>query len=240
MTVIFSGGCITINQTVAPSSPVVSLVYEADLSQKPPSETNAQVMAAVQSTIERRVNGLGVIGPKIEVQDDNRILVQVPSTTDINQLTSLIGQVALLEFKEEQLDASGNVVEYSSGNPVWIPAMATGSDGTQEELTGKYLLPNSYVDTNSLGQPEIEIAFDSEGAKLMGEITTVLYNNGVNSRPMGIFLDSQFVSAPTVDAVITNKCVINGITLFFARDMVNDLNSGSLDVPITLISSTTN
>jgi preprotein translocase subunit SecD len=69
----------------------------------------------------------------------------------------------------------------------------------------------------------------------MGEITTVLYNNGVNSRPLGIFLDSQYVSSPMVEAVITNKGVINNIDLAFAKDMVNDLNSGSLDVPLTVI-----
>jgi preprotein translocase subunit SecD len=72
----------------------------------------------------------------------------------------------------------------------------------------------------------------------MGEITTVLYNNGVNSRPLGIFLDSQYVSSPMVDAVITSKGVINNIDLASARLMVNDLNSGSLDVPLTVIQQT--
>src|SRR5208283_1766492 len=112
------------------------------------------------------------------------------------------------------------------------------TNGTPEELTGTYLLPNAYVETDSLGKPEVAFQFNSEGAKLMEEITTVLYNNGVNSKPLGIFLDSQFISSPTVDAVITDKGVIQGVTLSFARDMVNDLNSGSLDVPLTIIQQT--
>jgi preprotein translocase subunit SecD len=94
------------------------------------------------------------------------------------------------------------------------------------------------VETDSLGKPQVAFEFNSEGAKLMEEITTVLYNNGVNNRPLGIFLDSQFISSPRVDAVITNKGVIQGVTLSFARDMVNDLNSGSLDVPLTIIQQT--
>ena len=238
VTVLFSCSCITINQTVAPSAPVVSLVYEADLSQKPVTETDIQAMTAVQSKIERRIDALGVTSATVKLEGTDRILVELPVNTDLNQAESVIEPVAFLEFKVEQLDSSGNVVNDSSGNPTWIPATAAGSDGTQEELTGIYLLPNAYVDTDSLGNPEVAFEFNSEGAKLMGEITTVLYNNGVNSRPLGIFLDSQYVSSPMVDAVITSKGVINNIDLASARLMVNDLNSGSLDVPLTVIQQT--
>jgi preprotein translocase subunit SecD len=214
------------------------LLYQADLSQKPASETDAQAMSAVQSKIERRVNSAGTTEPIVQLQGSDRILVQLPGITDSSEAIQSIGAVGLLEFKEEQLDSSGNVVNDSSGNPVWIPATAAGTDGTQKELTGAYLLPNSYVETDSLGKPQVAFEFNSEGAKLMEEITTVLYNNGVNNRPLGIFLDSQFISSPRVDAVITNKGVIQGVTLSFARDMVNDLNSGSLDVPLTIIQQT--
>jgi preprotein translocase subunit SecD len=214
------------------------LLYQADLSQKPATETDAQAMAAVQSKIERRVNSAGTTEPIVQLQGNDRILVQLPGITDSAQAISAIGAVGLLEFKVEQLDSSGNVVNDSSGNPTWVPATAAGTDGTQEQLTGKYLLPNSYVQTDSLGKPEVAFEFNSEGAKLMGEITTVLYNNGVNSKPLGIFLDSQYVSSPVVEAVITSKGVINNIDLTSARLMVNDLNSGSLDVPLTVIQQT--
>jgi preprotein translocase subunit SecD len=214
------------------------LLYQADLSQKPATETDAQAMAAVQSKIERRVNSAGTTEPIVQLQGADRILVQLPGITDSSQAIAAIGAVGLLEFKVEQLDSSGNVVNDSSGNPTWIPATAAGSDGTQKQLTGTYLLPNSYVETDSLGKPEVAFEFNTEGAKLMGEITTVLYNNGINSRPLGIFLDSQYVSSPVVQAVITSKGVINNIDLASARLMVNDLNSGSLDVPLTVIQQT--
>jgi len=212
-----------------------ALIYEADLSQKDPSETDAQTMAAVQSKFLSRLHASGISSPVVQIWGNDRILVEIPTTNVSNQTIAAIGAVGLLEFKVEQLDSSGNVVNDSSGNPTWIPATAAGSDGTQEELTGTYLPPNAYVDTDSLGKPEVAFEFNSEGAKLMGEITTALYNNGVNSRPLGIFLDSQYVSSPMVEAVITNKGVINNIDLAFAKDMVNDLNSGSLDVPLTVI-----
>ena len=183
------------------------LLYEADLTKKDPSETNAQAMAAVQSTIERRVNSYGVTEPIIQVQGTDRILVELPGVKDVNQAISLIGQVALLEFKESNSTANGNPVKDANGNPVWIPATATGSDGTtQEELTGKYLKPNAYVDTDSLGKPEVAFEWNTEGAKLFGEITTEQLLN----KPLGIFLDNTLISAPTVQAVITDKGVITG------------------------------
>ncbi|MFY9814984.1 MAG: protein translocase subunit SecD [Dehalococcoidales bacterium] len=208
------------------------LLYQADLSQKSPSETDAQVMSAVQATILRRVDAYGVTEPVVQIQGTN-LLVELPNVQNVNDAINLIGQVALLEFKEEQLDANGNVVNDSSGNPVWIPAMATGSDGTQEELTGKYLLPNSYVDTSTLGQPEVEIAFDSEGAKLFGEITTRDLN-----KPIAIYLDNTLISEATVDAVITDKGVIEGLTLAQAKDLSIELNSGTLSVPLKVIEQT--
>ena len=215
------------------------LLYEADLSKKDPSLTDAQVMAAVQSKIERRVNGTGTTEPIVQIQNPNRILVQLPGITNSSDAINAIGAVGLLEFKEEQFDANGNVVNDANGNPVWVAATATGSDGTtQETLTGAYLKPNAYVETDSLGKPQVAFEWNTEGAKLFGEITTVLYNNGVNSKPLGIFLDGSLVSQPTVQAVITNKGVITGVTLSKAKDMVNDLNSGSLDVPLTVIQQT--
>jgi len=73
---------------------------------------------------------------------NNKILVEIPNTNVSSQTIQAIGVTGLLEFKVEELDSNGNAVDDSSGNPVWIPSMATESDGTQEELTGKYLLPD--------------------------------------------------------------------------------------------------
>jgi preprotein translocase subunit SecD len=209
------------------------LLYSADLSKKDPSETDAQVMATIKATIERRVNGLGVTEPIIQIQGNN-LLVELPNVKNVNDAINLIGQVALLEFKEQKLDASGNVVKDDSGNVVWIPATALGSDGvTQEALTGAYLKPNTYVSTDSLGKPEVAFEWNTEGAKLFGEITQRLLN-----KPLGIFLDSTLISQPTVEAVITDKGVINNMTLAQARNLAIELNSGTLSVPLQVIAQT--
>jgi preprotein translocase subunit SecD len=57
---------------------------------------------------------------------------------------------------------------------------------------------------------------------------------------LGIFLDNELISAPTVQAVIKDKGVITGVTIDEAKILVVQLNSGALDIPLQLISYTTN
>lgn len=211
------------------------LVYEADLSKKDPSQTDAQVMAAVKAKIERRVNAFGVTEPIIQLKGGNSIVVDLPGVKDIDTALKLIGQVALLEIKEEELDASGQPVKDESGNIVWVIATATGSDGvTQEELTGKYLKPNAQVVLNQqTNQPEVAFEWNSEGAVLFQQITTRDLN-----KPISIFLDNELIETATVQAVISDKGVITGLTLDKGRQLAIQLNSGSLDAPLTVVQRT--
>jgi len=207
-----------------------ALVYEADLTKKDPSQTDAQVMAAVQSKIENRLHAYGISNPVVQIWGNNQIFVEIPPVNNANQAISLIGQVALLEFKEQQRDASGNVVNDADGKPVWIPSTATGSDGTTvEALTGKYLKSNAAVTLDSLGKSEVSFEWNAEGAKLFGQITQRLIG-----KRLGIFLDGVEIAEPTVQAVITDKGVINNIQIDEAKILVNQLNSGSLDVPLKI------
>jgi preprotein translocase subunit SecD len=210
------------------------LVYSADLSQKDPSLTDAQAMASVQATIERRINAFGVTEPLIQVQG-TRLVVDLPGVKDINQALKLIGQVALLEIKEEELDSSGSPVLGADGKPQWVAATALGSDGvTEEALTGKYLKPNSQIvlapQTNA---PEVSFQWDSEGAVLFSQITQRNLN-----KPIAIYLDNTQVEVATVQAQISDKGVITNLKLDEARVLVIQLNSGSLEAPLTVIQRT--
>jgi preprotein translocase subunit SecD len=215
------------------------LTYQVDLANKQDvAMTDAQVMTAVQQKITQRVNAYGVTEVTVKQLGSNRVLVELPGVTDATQAVASIGQNGLLEFKVQSYDASGNLQKDANGNIVWVAATALGSDGvTQEALTGSLLKPNTYLTTDSLGKPEVAFEWNTEGAKLFGEITTSLYNNGVNSKVLGIFLDGTLVSDPQVDAVITDKGIIQGVTIDQAKKLVAQLNSGTLNVPLTLIAN---
>jgi SecD/SecF fusion protein len=207
------------------------LVYQADLTKKDPSQTDDEAMQGVVQKIERRVNAYGVTEPIIQRQGNDRIVVQLPGVKDINEAIKLIGETAQLDFREEKLDENGQPVLDENGNPEWVKAMAKGSDGQEKELTGQYLKPNSQVVLEpQTNKPEVAFEWNSEGAILFEEITQRNLQ-----KPLGIFLDNQLISAPTVQSVIKDKGVITGLTLDNAKNLSIQLNSGSLDVPLTVI-----
>jgi preprotein translocase subunit SecD len=210
------------------------LVYSLDMSKKDPAQSDADVITAVKGKIERRVNAYGVTEPIIQTISNERgnfVLVQLPGVTDVDQAINLIGQTAELDFRELVVDASGSAVLDANGKEQWNIAKAKGSDGQDRELTGKYLKPNAQVilaqQTNA---PEVAFEFDSEGAVLFEQITQRNLK-----KPLGIFLDNQLISAPTVQSVIKDKGVITGLKLEDARTLAIQLNSGSLDVPLTIV-----
>jgi preprotein translocase subunit SecD len=211
------------------------LVYEADLSKKDPAQTVDQVMTSVLGKIERRANAFGVKEPIIQRQGENRILVQLPGEKNVDEAKKLIGQVALLEFKETTSDVSGQPQRDDKGEIIWIIAKATGSDGQEKELTGKYLKPNSTVGLKpNTNEPEVLFEWNDEGAVLFEQIT----KRNIN-KPLGIFLDNQVISAPTVRAVIKSSGIIEGMDMKEAQNLSIQLNSGSLDVPLTVIQEQT-
>lgn len=211
------------------------LVYEADLTKKDPSQTVDEAMTGVLNKIERRVNAFGVMEPIIQRQGENRILVQLPGEKNVDEAKKLIGQVALLEFREMMTDEQGQPVRDAEGNVEWTIAKAKGSDGTDKELTGKYLKPNSKVVLKEgTNEPEVAFEWNDEGAVLFEQVTKRNLQ-----KPLGIFLDGQLISAPTVQAVIKSSGVITGMDMKEAQSLAIQLNSGSLDMPLKIIQEQT-
>jgi preprotein translocase subunit SecD len=210
------------------------LVYSLDLSKKDPAQSDADVITAVKGKIERRVNAYGVTEPIIQTINNERgsfVLVQLPGVTDVDQAIKLIGQTAELDFRELVVDSSGKAVLDENGKEQWNIAKAKGSDGQERELAGKYLKPNAQVIlAQQTNEPEVAFEWDSEGSILFEQIT-----QRNMEKPLGIFLDNQLISAPTVKAVIKDKGVITGLKLAEASTLAIQLNSGSLDVPLTIV-----
>lgn len=211
------------------------LLYKADLSKKNPSVTDAEAMSSVIEKIQRRVNLYGAAEPVIQKQGTDRILVQLPGVEDIIEAIKLIGQTALLDFREQKLDENGQPVLDDEGN--WVfkdePAKAEGRDGDQRELTGEYLkLARTDIDPYT-GSPLVVFEWDSEGAYLFEQITRRNLQ-----KPLAIFLDNEVISAPIVQSVIRDRGQIDfnrPVPMAEAETLAIQLNSGALDVPLTII-----
>ena len=130
------------------------LVLQADMS-KAPDQDASQVLKGVIQVLERRVNAYGVAEPVIQSQGSDRVIVEMPGVKDIEEAKKLIGQTAQLDFREFDQATGG-----------WKVATATGLDGQEKELTGKYFRPNAQVvfDQRS-NQPQVAFEFNDEGAE---------------------------------------------------------------------------
>jgi len=200
----------------------VHLLYQADLTNITDPEG---IMEGTKDVIEKRVDVLGVSEPVIQVQGDDRILVQLAGLTNITEAIDLIGQTALLEFRKQ--DADGN----------WVPATGT-YEGEELALTSRYFQENTWVDLDQLtNKPLLKFRFDHTGSILSEQITTELIG-----KPLGIFLGNEPLLgedgepiAPVVRDVIKDQGVIEGLSLKEAQQLSNLLNAGRIPVELAPI-----
>ncbi|MCX6722153.1 MAG: protein translocase subunit SecD [Candidatus Staskawiczbacteria bacterium] len=231
----------------------VSLVYQADLS-KTIDKTGA--MSGLRDVIERRVNMFGVSEPVVEIQGQDRLVVELPGVTNVEQAIQMIGQTPYLEFDEQRTadetkvitdkikevqDAQAKKQDVSKikdwqivlENPYFKPT----------DLTGKYLTKAVVIFDPTTYKPQIQLQFNDEGSKIFADIT------GRNiKKPIAIFLDGasiidtngdgkidgQDIYAPIVqDKIIGGKAVITGdMSSQKANSIASRLNSGALPVKI--------
>jgi preprotein translocase subunit SecD len=221
------------------------LVLEADTSGQSDVDVNKALDNAI-NIIERRVNAFGVSESEIQRQGSNRIAVQLPGITASDAIKK-IGKTALLEFREFQRDAEGNVAVYQNGevtfvpNPsledaVWVPSRAIGSDGLEKELTGRYLT-DAFPGSDAAGLPTVDFRFNSEGARLFEQISGRLIG-----QPLAFFLDGEpirnkdgRIEAPTVQAVIKDKGQITGMNTSEVDYLVKLLRAGAMPVPLKVV-----
>jgi len=126
--------------------------------------------------IEKRVNALGVGETSISTSGNNRIIVDIPGYTDIEQAKKVIGKIAVLTFKDEanKIIVSGKNLKNSTF------AYQTVSEGGVRE-------------------PVVQLEWDNEGKKLFADATAA--NVG---KTIKIFLDDIEIMAPKVNSAITD------------------------------------
>ena len=111
------------------------------------------------------------------------------------------------------------------------------SDGWRStKLTGKQLTTAKVDFNQQTGAVEVALQFNDEGKTLFGDIT----RRNIGKR-VGIFIDNQMISAPTVQTEIDGgQAVITGSGgLDEARTLARSLQAGALPVPVSLIAQQT-
>jgi preprotein translocase subunit SecD len=224
---------------------------------------------AVQKVIENRINGLGVSEALIQSAGNNQILVQLPGVNDPQQAERVLGGTAQLEFREQKAGTEGQLgaemavlneakakqailKKSKSTDKVAIAEVQATIEKQYAEIsklfnpaaiTGKQL-------TNASPQPlsagdawEVALEFDGSGGDAFAKLTKNLAGTG---RSIGVFLDNDPISTPTVGAqfaatgITGGKAVITGnFTTETANDLAVQLRGGSLPVPVEIVENRT-
>lgn len=218
------------------------LVYKADVSKIAPGEVRVS-MQALRDVIEKRVNLFGVGEPLVQVEQggvlgskeaEEKLIVELPGVTDIDQAIKSIGQTPVLEFRILTKDDLSTLQSMEGTDAE--KALKAESLFKETGITGRMLDRATLEFNANTGEPMVGLAFNAEGRALFAKITKENIGNII-----AIFLDGQPISSPVVrEEIRDGKAQISGsFKVEEARLLVRNLNYGALPVPIELISTQT-
>jgi preprotein translocase subunit SecD len=183
------------------------------------------IQSQVEQVVQNRVNGLGVSEPVITKVGNNRLLVELPAAKDPDEVERQLKEAAVLDFKiiPPQVDARIQHDKAYAQDPKGAYKDSGAIVYSGADLKG------AQAAYGQAGEPQIN--FQTKDSKKFGDLTQKYMG-----QLLGIFLDKKFVSAATIEGVITDSGLIHGS---FTEDDVtriaNELNAGALPVPETIV-----
>ncbi len=196
------------------------LVFEANTKSLSEGE-RGRVIEGLKENIQRRVNMYGLSETLVQTSrsgDKLRLIVELPGVKNVNEAIGLIGQTAVLDFRQQK--------EATDAAAGFIPTGLTGADLQSAGIDFDH-------DTN---QPVITLQFTEKGGKKFANITKK--NVG---KILAIFLDKTPLSFPKVEEPIKGgRAIIRGnFDLKTAKKMAAQLNAGALPVSVKLVEQRT-
>ena len=206
------------------------------------SEKRGMLNQAVE-VLRKRVDALGVSEPVIQPENEDRILIQLPGLSEDEKegARQRIQRVAYLEFRMVDPESASLISQGLPPQPGYALMRmkeGTGPNGQSNieplyvkkkpELTGDSIR-SAVVIHDAVGQPEIDFTLTSDGAEIFSDVTS----KHLKER-LGIVLDGQLISAPTIQSEIGANGQITGhFTEEEAQGLASALNN-PLQVPVKI------
>jgi preprotein translocase subunit SecD len=201
------------------------------------------------NTIEKKINGLGLAESSVQQRGGSRaeaeILVQLPGVDDPARVKQLIKTQALLELYEVQGGPYGSREEAMASKNGILPLNAKVVRGLPQSAGGPaeaWILTRTPVVTgrdlrdaraqqDQYGKWETMFVLTQDAAQRFERFTGA----HINDR-LAIVLDSQVLSAPTIQAKIRDNGVITNMGGHdAAADLALNLRAGSLPAGIEIL-----
>ncbi|HET6451964.1 MAG TPA: protein translocase subunit SecD [Spirochaetia bacterium] len=222
-------------------------------------------MAQTLEVLRNKIDQFGLSDPSIRTQGDDKIIIEIPGTSDPENVRRFIMGKGSLTFHIVDDDAVGKVREYAAQHPgVLLDAAGNVKDTGVLAVIPKGDVLRGVFDKDSYGLDELkgytvlheeiglngtEITNAQVGRDPLtgqptvnfiltsagGETFYKLTSANVNKR-LAVALDDKVKAQATIEEPIRDQVRVNGFTATEAQDLALTLRTGSLPVPLEITS----
>jgi preprotein translocase subunit SecD len=239
-------GISTTTESLPSGSAIVATLSTAQI-----KERQDYAIQQVITTMRNRVNELGVSEPIVQRQGVDRINVQLPGVQNSAEVVNILGKVASLEFRLEDMNNSAQEAVATGHAPLGSKLYTHTRIGRpillKREIiaTGDQL--TSATSTQTQEGPAVSLRLDSRAgdamlkttrANLRKRMAVVLIEKRrettkVDGKEVSRDItDEQVINDATIQGIFSNQFNITGLQAGEARELALLLRSGSLSTPI--------
>jgi preprotein translocase subunit SecD len=215
------------------------------------SERRNYAIEQNMTTLRNRVNGLGVSEPIVQRQGLDRINVQLPGVQNSAEVKDVLGRVATLEFRLEDMQNNAYEAAQSGRVPLGSKLYTHTRFGRPVLLKREVIATGDQLTNASSGQsqegPAVNVKLDARAGDNMLRTTRQNLNKrmavvliekhretqDVDGKPVAREVtDEQVINDATIRGIFSNNFQITGLQAGEARELALLLKSGSLAAPI--------
>jgi preprotein translocase subunit SecD len=217
-------------------------------------ERRDYAMEQNMTTLRNRVNALGVSEPIVQRQGVDRINVQLPGVQNSAEVKDILGRVATLEFRLEDMDHNAYEAMQTGRVPLGSKLYTHTRFGRPVLLKREVIATGDQL-TNAISAqtpegPAVNIRLDARAGDNMLRTT----RQNLNKRMAVVLIekhretsevdgqkvsrevtDEQVINDATIRGVFSNNFQITGLQAGEARELALLLKSGSLAAPLFAI-----
>jgi preprotein translocase subunit SecD len=206
------------------------------------------------TTLRNRVNELGVSEPIVQRQGVDRINVQLPGVQNSAEVKDILGRVATLEFRLEDMQNSAVEAAQAGRAPLGSKLYTHTRIGRPILLKREIIATGDQLTNATTGQsqegPAVNVRLDARAGENMLRTTRANLNRRmavvlIEKRPETVEIDGQKVTREVTDedvindatirGVFSNNFQITGLQAGEARELALLLRSGSLATVIYVV-----
>jgi preprotein translocase subunit SecD len=236
------------------ASDTAGLVIEAALTSAQVRERQDYAIQQNITTLRNRVNELGVSEPIVQRQGVDRINVQLPGVQNSAEVKDILGRVATLEFRLEDMQNSAVEAAQLGRAPLGSKLYTHTRIGRPILLKREIIATGDQLTNATTGQsqegPAVNVRLDARAGENMLRTTRANLNKRmavvlIEKRPETVEIDGQKVTREVTDedvindatirGVFANSFQITGLQAGEARELALLLRSGSLATVIYVV-----